>query len=311
MKKIFLIILWSGVALAWSPSNFKKPTDNELKAKLTPIQYSVTQKDDTEKPFKNEYNDNKSEGIYVDVVSGEPLFSSKDKFDSGTGWPSFTKPLLKENIVEKVDHGLFSTRTEVRSKYADSHLGHVFSDGPTDKGGLRYCMNSASLKFIPIEKLTETGYGEFLPLFGAKKENTSIETAIFAGGCFWCMEPPFDKLSGVLSTISGYSGGTAVNPTYEAVSQKDTDHREVIEITFDSKKISYNELLDVFWKNIDPHDDKGQFCDKGNQYKSAIYYRGDNQKKAAEASRDKLIKSLKNKIVTEVLPAKTFYAAED
>ena len=137
----------------------------ELRAKLTPLQYSVTQEEGTEPAFRNEYWDNKADGLYVDVVSGKPLFSSLDKFDSGTGWPSFTCPLDRGEIIEKEDHRLFRTRTEVRSKTGDCHLGHVFPDGPADRGGLRYCMNSASLRFVPKEKLEEEGYGEYLKLF--------------------------------------------------------------------------------------------------------------------------------------------------
>lgn len=154
---------------------YSKPSDAELKKRLSPLQYDVTQHDGTEPAFRNEYWDNHNAGIYVDVVSGEPLFSSLDKFESGTGWPSFTKPLEAANVTEKTDRKFFMSRTEVRSRHAGSHLGHVFNDGPAPTG-LRYCMNSASMRFIPVEKLEAEGYGKYLPLFqgqaaqaGAKK----------------------------------------------------------------------------------------------------------------------------------------------
>jgi peptide methionine sulfoxide reductase msrA/msrB len=152
------------VATSSAHRKYTKPGEEELRKKLTPLQYEVTQLNGTERAFHNEYWDNKREGIYVDIVSGEPLFSSRDKYDSGTGWPSFTKPLEPGNIVEKEDRGLFMVRTEVRSKYGDSHLGHVFQDGPPP-AGLRYCMNTAALRFIPMEDLEKEGYGEYASLF--------------------------------------------------------------------------------------------------------------------------------------------------
>jgi peptide-methionine (R)-S-oxide reductase len=168
----------TGVAAQASPSTstgghsmsaYKKPAESELKQKLTPTQFQVTQHEATERPFQNEYWDNHEAGIYVDVVSGEPLFSSLDKFDSGTGWPSFTKPLAPENVKTKTDRSLFMTRTEVRSVHADSHLGHLFDDGPKPTG-MRYCMNSASMRFIPVSKLAQEGYGEYAKLFETAKK---------------------------------------------------------------------------------------------------------------------------------------------
>jgi len=150
-------------------TDFKKPSDAELKKELTPLRYQVTQHEATERPFQNEYWNNHEAGIYVDVVSGEPLFSSLDKYESGTGWPSFTKPLEPANVKTKSDRSLLMDRTEVRSTHADSHLGHVFDDGPQPTG-LRYCMNSASMRFIPVTKLAQEGYGQYLPLFEKAKK---------------------------------------------------------------------------------------------------------------------------------------------
>lgn len=307
---------------------------SDLQKRLTPEQYRVTQLCGTEPPFANEYWDNHAEGLYVDVVSGEVLFSSKDKFDSGTGWPSFTRPAEGVALVEKSDlaHGI--RRTEVRSPTADSHLGHVFPDGP-GPDGLRYCINSASLRFIPVSALEKEGYGDWLVHFGREPSDaeeptqtgavspfesaspvgtvSQIETAWFAAGCFWGTEGYFRRLEGVIDTEVGYMGGDTENPSYREVCSGDTGHAEALQIRFDPARISYRDLLRHFFRMHDPTTRDRQGNDVGSQYRSAVFYGTPLQEQTARALIAELDASgsWRAPIVTQLEPAGSFWSAED
>ncbi len=287
----------------------------DKKKNLTPMQIRVTQECGTEPPFNNEFWNNKKAGIYVDIVSGEPLFSSLDKFDSGTGWPSFTKPLEDANIIARADNSLGMNRVEVRSKKANSHLGHVFDDGPRPTGQ-RYCINSAALRFIPAEDLVKEGYGEYQKLFNKQKANSDdskYEMATFAAGCFWGVESCFKQQKGVIETTVGYTGGTYPNPTYRDVCTGITGHAEAVQIKYDPKIVSYEDLLSLFWRTHNPTTPDQQGPDIGTQYRSAIFYHNETQRIAAEKSKEEFDRSgiYSNKAVTQIAPASTFYPAEE
>jgi peptide methionine sulfoxide reductase msrA/msrB len=286
-----------------------KPSSGDLKRQLTPMQFHVTQEAGTEPPFHNEYWNEHREGVYVDVVSGKPLFTSKDKFDSGCGWPSFSKPIAADGIVQKQDFSLGMVRTEVRSKDANSHLGHVFDDGPRDKGGLRYCINSAALRFVPVEDLEKEGLGAFLPLFGKVKPAVKEETATLAGGCFWGMEDLLRRQPGVTAIEVGYTGGSVPNATYE----NHAGHAEAVQIRFDPAKTSFEALLRFFFRMHDPTTLNRQGNDMGSSYRSAIFYHSEEQRRTAERVRAEVDASGKwpRPIVTEITPAGPWWKAEE
>ncbi len=300
------------------------PSEDELAERLTPLQFQVTQQCGTEPPFDNAYWNEKRPGIYVDVVSGDPLFSSLDKFASGTGWPSFTRPLAAEAVTEHQDRSYGMVRVEVRSSGADSHLGHVFEDGP-GPDGLRYCINSASLRFVPVEEMEAQGYGHLLgpfvaaglakaPAAGAATEApVKRERAVLAGGCFWGMEEIIREIPGVLDTVVGYTGGDVPQATYSLVKTGKTGHAEAIEVIFDPAQLSYEELLGWFFRMHDPTTKNRQGNDVGTQYRSAIFYTSEAQREAAERVKAAVDASGKwpRPIVTEIVAAGPFWSAED
>jgi peptide methionine sulfoxide reductase msrA/msrB len=268
-------------------------TDDEWKKILTPEQFHVLRKAGTERPFSGEYNDHNQEGIYHCAACGTPLFPSNTKYDHGTGWPSFTDPLEKDNITFHDDFSLAMKRIEVRCATCGSHLGHVFNDGPAPSYQ-HYCINSVALDFRPEST--------------AKKD-----VATFAAGCFWGVEDKFSKIKGVLETAVGFTDGTVKDPTYPQVCQGNTGHAEAVHIIFDPKIVTYPELLEAFFRFHDPSQLNRQGPDVGSQYRSAIFYHSEEQKIQA----DNMIQRLKESdrfpspIVTQVKPASEFYMAEE
>ena len=312
-----------------------RPDDNadDLKKRLSPLQFYVTQRGGTEPPFQNEYWDNHEDGIYVDIVSGKPLFSSRDKFDSGTGWPSFTRPLADDGITAHSDasHGML--RTEVRGNESGAHLGHLFNDGPTP-GGRRYCINSSSLRFIPAAQLEQEGYGKYSSLFASTKDalqpvpkaevgvkemsagdscESSVDTAVLAGGCFWGVEEIIRTITGVIEVEAGYTGGGLANPNYTAVSSDSTGHAEAVKITYDPSKTSYEALLRIFFRLHDPTTRNQQGNDIGTRYRSAIFVKSGKEREIAEKVIKETDKSgkWKNPLVTTIEDAGAWWKAEE
>lgn len=318
--------------------SYSKPPDAELRRRLSPLAYEVTQRGGTEPPFHNAFFDHHEAGLFVDIVTGEPLFSSRDKYDSGTGWPSFARPVEDGRVTEQADRSHGMERVEVRSRAGGSHLGHVFEDGPAPLGK-RYCINSAALRFVPAERLAAEGYGDYAPLFAGPASSPSavradacvepapggsardagpacaatLSTAILAGGCFWGMEQILRQVPGVVDTEVGYAGGETPAPTYEAVRTGRTGHAEAVRVTFDPARLAYATLLEEwFFRMHDPTTENRQGNDRGSQYRSAIFVLDAEQRRIAEAVRARVGASGRwpRPIVTEIADAGPFTPAE-
>lgn len=273
-------------------------SDEEWKQQLTPMQYRVTRRHGTERLFSGEHCSSFSPGIYSCVCCGTALFDSTVKFNSGTGWPSFTEPVKENAIHYKMDKSLFMKRVEMLCNVCDAHLGHVFPDGPRPSG-LRFCINSVSLK---KEGAKEKEFGH--------KEAT-LKTATLGGGCFWCVEAIFDELAGVRQVVSGYAGGKAEAPTYRQVCNGGTGHAEVVQIDFDPQTISYADLLRVFLAMHNPTSLNRQGADKGTQYRSIILYHNKEQQATAQQVIAELQPHFDKPVVMEVIPFVKFYRAEE
>jgi peptide methionine sulfoxide reductase msrA/msrB len=281
--------------------------NSALGADLEPIVRSVACEAGTERAFTGSFWDTKEEGTYVCVVCGLPLFSSKSKFDSGCGWPSYYEPIDPEHTVHITDDSHGMIRTEVRCARSGTHLGHVFDDGPPPTGN-RFCINSASLTFVPQGKAIPSLRNP-LPSEAASEPGF----ATFGAGCFWGVESTFRKVPGVTDAQVGYCGGTVTNSTYEQVCGGKTGHAEAIEVKFDPQKVGYVELLDVFFSCHDPTQLNRQGPDVGSQYRSVIFYHNDAQLYATLSTIDRIHLSgrLPRPIATEVTETEPFYRAEE
>lgn len=295
-------------------------TDSQWQERLDPLSYHVLRQQGTERPFTGMYWDSRDDGVYRCKGCNAPLFDSDAKFHSNCGWPSFTKPIEEGRVVELVDRSHGMVRTEIRCANCGGHLGHVFPDGPGPLG-TRYCINSVSLNFedrgASIQQASSSSTTHAAGHAGdggdAPAVPAGLESAVFAGGCFWCMVGPFQSLDGVKEVLSGYTGGHTKKPTYREVCAGKTGHTEAVRVLYDPKKVSFEQLVDAYWRAVDPTDAGGQFGDRGSSYRPVIFVHSAEEKSVAERSKKALEQSgrFDKPIVVPIERAQPFWVAED